>query len=169
MLVSLVALSPVTARAQAVMPISENLAPISDLQVLNQLHAMNQSEIATARMVLDKSESAPVRAFATRMIHDHTLAEEKVAALARAKGLGLDGGSGRVDPALYELRGGPFARAYIDSMVGGHEDALAFLAHAYDQNSDPAIRQLVLELRPTVSRHEELARELQRARPIFGS
>src|ERR1700685_272323 len=63
--------------------------PAYDKVFADRAFAAGLAEIAQAKMALDQSGNAKVRKFARRMIKDHSQANDELAQVAKAEGLGL--------------------------------------------------------------------------------
>ena len=90
----------------------------------------DQYEIQAAEDALGQSQNPQVRAFAQRMIADHTRSGEAVRQAAMASGLtspppAMDSDQAALLAALQSLRGPDFDRTYAKQQVLAHEQALA--------------------------------------------
>lgn len=70
-------------------------APQSDSAVLAEMHATNQFEISLGRLAERNARSSQVKAYGSRLVRDHSSANEKVTALARRIGVTLPRGEGQ--------------------------------------------------------------------------
>ena len=132
---------------------------LTDSDILNKIHAINQEEIAAAQLAQKTSQDGKVLQFAGEMITDHTAADGQVSALAQKKGIALTDNSNKPNP-LATMNGVDFDRAYAKAMASGHGDALKFLAKADAEAKDADVKALVEKLQPTVSHHEKMAEGL---------
>jgi len=134
---------------------------------------INAAEIEAGKLATNKAQDARVKNFAGMMVKDHT------EALTRLKS--LHGAPPDVKPTakhqetgrrLSKLSGAAFDREYMKAMVSGHGDALKFFEkHAAESRAaTPAaadsehedFSQLARELLPTVRRHLDMAKEIQK-------
>src|SRR4051812_47227545 len=113
---------PVRRIAAAAVFAAVALAPSASASVDDALFAdnatrANLAEVAAARLALDKSDDAAVRAYARKMITDHTAAQKQLAAIAKAEGTSLPKQPTKLQRAeaarLAKLSGTTFDVAYI--------------------------------------------------------
>lgn len=123
-------------------------------------------EIASSQLALTRSQSPEVKAFAQRMVADHTrMSNEMKAALAEV-------GSAEPPPSqlsaennerltqLREASAEDFDDRYIDLQTEAHENALALLRD-YGANGDtPRLKQLATRGAPMIESHLQAARAL---------
>lgn len=124
--------------------------------------AANAFEIASSRLALEKSQSPAVRAFAQKMITDHTMiGEHFVAAFGKANtgltppdGLGPD--LGAIMDKLAGESGAAFDKAYIAAQTQGHEAAVGLFA-GYAKGGDNAVlKAFAAETLPMIEMHLEM-------------
>jgi putative membrane protein len=140
-------------------------ADTSPQDILSKIHTTNQNEIRMAKLAMQKASSKDVKNFAQKMIKDHTKADQKVMKLAKQEHLTLGrypltaGEQGQIDN-LMSASGADFDRLYMEANRAGHEHAVSMLKEAENQTMDPKVKALVAQLLPTVSHHNELAKEI---------
>lgn len=118
--------------------------------------ASDQFEIQSSQLALEKSHSRPVRAYAQRMIDEHTASSQKLAALASRKGMNV---SGVLDPTQQQLlstlqssnRG--FDQAYMRGQATGHTATVSAYQTEISGGSDPEVRGFVQQNLPMVEGH----------------
>jgi putative membrane protein len=142
----------------------------TDGQMLTVLAAANHEEIEVARLVLGRSKNADVKAFAQMMIEHHGDAQKKLDALGDGPGKREAAPEAKKieedeRAALDRFRAldeKALDAGYADAMVRDHEDVL----EAITKKMIPVVAHaglkalLVDELRPTVEKHLERAKEL---------
>jgi putative membrane protein len=145
-------------------------APLTDAQIAGITAAAHQSEIDAAKLARKHSRNAKVRAFAAKMIKDHTGAMKEETALAKKAGLtpadsdtsakiksmSADGAA-KLEP----LKGKDFDKAYVSAQVDAHQMVL----DSIDNTLLPAAQSAELKAqltkeRPVVAAHLEHARKL---------
>ena len=129
-------------------------------QFLATAMASNQHEIEAARMGQERAQNADVKAYAERMVRDHTQLGEQLRPLAEQAGVTVAPASGGM-PTLETAEGEDFDRAFMEMMVADHERAVADFERAA---SDPSIGQPISDAAtqalPTLEGHLEEARNL---------
>jgi putative membrane protein len=74
-------------------------------------------------------------------------------------------GNSDIDRKLADLekkQGADFDRAYIDSMVDGHKDAIKLFEDASKNASDAEVKSFAATHLPTLQQHDEKAQQLKR-------
>jgi predicted outer membrane protein len=120
-----------------------------------------QAEIQLGQLALQRAALGAVKAFAQRMVTDHTALNAQIAQLAQTRGVALPSGpslSQQVDMMdLSRFSGGDFDKAYMDINVIAHaKDVSAARAEA-DQATDADIRTLAQNSLPVLTQHYNLA------------
>jgi putative membrane protein len=158
-------------------PAAETAAPapaqsaVTDPQIAAIVVAANEVDIRAGDLARERAENAEVKAFAERMVTDHTgvnkAASDLVGRLgvtpepnATSQKLTQDGEQART--ALQGQTGAAFDRAYVDGEVAYHQAVL----DAIDQTLIPGaqnaeLKALLEQTRPAVAAHLEHARQLQ--------
>jgi putative membrane protein len=155
-------MNPIRSAAFAVFALgpAAAFADLSDADILNKIHSIDQTEISAAAQARKTSSNPKVKKFAARMTRDHGKVDSDVQALAQKKGITLADATPSANP-LAATSGADFDRDYASEMVSGHKQALDFLAQADAQTQDPDIKKLVEKLQPAVAHHEKMAEQLQ--------
>ena len=150
---------------------SAQTAGPSDAQIAAIVVAANQVDIDAGKLAESKSESKDVKAFAKRMIADHTGVNKSATALVTklkvkpeanptSNSLTKDGQDTR--KRLKELKGSAFDKAYIDNEVTYHQtvlDAIDKTLIASAKNEE--LKALLVKVRPAFVDHLEHAKRLQ--------
>ncbi len=137
----------------------------SDRKVLTQLAEANIAEITAGKLALTKASNPEVKAYAQRMVDEHTKSLAEVQALAQAKGVELPKEPNvkhKAKGAMLEaLSGDIFDRTYIkQSGRRDHRVTHEQLKDGMDKIKDPDIKALAMKMRPVVEQHLLAADEL---------
>ncbi len=136
--------------------------------------AANQAEIRTSQLALERAEDPQVRAYAQRMIEEHTRLEQQLQALIARKGIA------QVDNALsLQMRrnlpveldsldnhsGRDFDVAYIIGQIHAHDMTLKTLDTSLLPEVEDADMRTMLQqqVRPAVASHLTQAKQLHHA------
>ncbi len=134
-------------------------APPTTADVLAQLHRSNQKEIAMGHMATAHGRSKGVKTFGATLVADHSAADKKVTALAKAEHVALADVS--MAHAMNALpSGAAFDAAFAKMMLEDHERDIAELEAARDSTSDEQLKRLLTDLLPVLHKHEDTARRL---------
>ncbi|HEX8251976.1 MAG TPA: DUF4142 domain-containing protein [Thermoanaerobaculia bacterium] len=122
------------------------------------------SEVQLANLALQRSENAQVKAFAQRMLTDHTKSNAELSQLATAKGLVLPAElAGTHQQGLEHLQGlsaAEFDRAYMQHMVSDHNTALQLFQNGAAQATDPEIKAFATRTLPILQEHARMAQQV---------
>lgn len=122
------------------------------------------SEVQLANLALQNGESADVKAFAQRMVADHSKSNAELSQLATAKGLVLPAElAGTHQQGLEHLQGltgAEFDRAYMQHMVSDHNTALQLFQNGAAQAKDPEIKAFATKTIPILQEHARMAQQV---------
>lgn len=131
---------------------------------LQKVAEANAAEIKTSQAAQTRAVDPAVKAFADRMVEEHTANEHALEALAKKRNVTLGDDP---DPdrqirigTLQKLKGPAFDRAYMKTMVDDHAGSIALFEDASRTIDDAAIRQFVDATLPVLREHAEAAKAL---------
>jgi putative membrane protein len=147
----------------------------TDPQIAHIAYTADQIDIDAAKQALAKSKNSDVRAFAQRMIGDHTAVNEQALALVKklnvtpednATSQSLSNNAKAEHDKLATIDGAAFDKAYVDNEVAYHKtvnDALSQTLIPDAQNAElKALLEKGLKLFEAHQEHaEKLAKQLQ--------
>lgn len=150
---------------------SPQLAVCSDGQVAAIMHASSMGEIDTAKAVRDRLTDASAKAFAQRMIDDHTALDSALRAVLSAQGITMveSGVSDELTQSaqltiseLSSKSGSELDKAYMDHEVVDHLMDLGVDDHLLGPSiRNPALAQASKQERAAVVQHAQLAVQIQ--------
>jgi putative membrane protein len=108
--------------------------------------------VASGKLAESKARSAEVRSFGTRMVRDHSKANDKLESLARAKSITLPPAPAE-DPMLTGSNGADFDRNYVQMMVKDHKEDVALFEKAVKDLPDIQIRNFARQTLPVLKEH----------------
>jgi len=128
------------------------------------------AEVKLGQLAAKKGSSDDVRAFAQKMVDDHTQMNKDVARVADAMGVMLPKEMNKGDQAEYDklnaLSGNDFDIEYLTFMVKDHhKDLHAFRIEAASP-TDPALHDAVVRAESVVHEHTVMVDKLARARGV---
>jgi len=147
---------------------------VTDSKVDTQTFVMtapnaNAFEIVSSKLAEQKSASADVKAFAARMIKDHTkAAEDFKAALSQGQttasikpaALGLQPKEQQMLDELKGASGRDFDAKYIKMQTDAHRDAVALFSTYAQSGDDPAMKEFAKKTLPVLKMHEKHVKDL---------
>ena len=134
----------------------------ADQMFVNQAAMGGMAEVRLAQLALNRTKSPRVRAFASRMIADHTTNNAMLVSIARKGGYALppDVGADNVMRMhrLAAMHAESFDTAYMRGQVGAHEQMLTVMQREGATGSDPKLVRFAKATVPTVQAHLSMAR-----------
>jgi putative membrane protein len=122
------------------------------------------TEIALAKLALQKSSNNDVKQFAQKMQQDHEQADEELSSIAKSKGLTLpprlDAKHEAMVKTMTAKSGAAFDSAYAEHMAKAHAKAVALFQSA-SRSSDPDLAAFAKKTLPTLEEHKQLADNLR--------
>ena len=140
--------------------IEKNMTPISPQAFVGKAGQDGMTEVALAKLALDRSKSDGIRKFATHMQQDHSSANSELTKIASKKGISapqkLDSEhQGKLD-ALKAKQGSDFDAAYAAEMKDAHTKAIRLFKQG-SASGDPDIAAFASKTLPTLQEHKQMA------------
>ncbi|MCD0501694.1 DUF4142 domain-containing protein [Bordetella petrii] len=137
----------------------------ADQGFLENAAQLGHAEIEGARMAQEKASNPDVKAFAEKMVHDHTKVGNELKTLAQAKGYTLPAEPSLLQQAKLKtltLTDDGFDEMYADQLgVSAHEDAVKLFQDASANAKDPQIKAFAAEHLPALQDHLKMARDIK--------
>ena len=125
------------------------------------------AEVEAGKVAMDKAQDAQVKAFAKKMVDDHSKANAELTKIASAKGItapaAVDGGHKRKMDRMASKSGADFDRAYMDEMVDDHQATVRDFRSAAKSAKDPEIKAFASSTLPTLEQHLQEAKTIEAA------
>ena len=141
---------------------------LGDADIATVIHEVNAGEIAAGKIAETKASNADVKAYAREMVQAHTALDKqaKTGAQSAAANAAIRDSVANANRAVSsELQsansGAEFDKAYLNSQVMGHQNALRFLQAAQNQAQNADVKKLIAGAIPDVQKHLDRARSLQ--------
>jgi putative membrane protein len=138
----------------------------ADTAFLQKAAAVNAAEIKISQTAQTRAQSSVVKAFADRMVDEHSANEHALEALARKKDIAVtaepDADHLMRIGTLQNLENGAFDRAYAKLMIEDHRAAVRLLESGARDAQDPDIRKFAEATLPVVREHAQAAAALPR-------
>lgn len=146
----------------------------ADRKLMVEMAQANVNEIAVAQVAQSKAQSEQVKAFAQRMVDDHTSALNELQQLAQAKGLQLpsepDGKHQAALKKMEKLSGAAFDKQYIaQAGVADHRNTNKLLQRVSSRAQDAELKALAAKQEHTVQQHLDMAQETRSGAAKSGS
>jgi putative membrane protein len=139
----------------------------ADTAFLQKASQANAAEVKVSLAAQTRSKNAKVKAFADRMVKDHSAVGQKIEALAKQKNIDVkteaDAEHMVKIGSMEKLQGPAFDHAYASLMVDDHAAAVRlFEQAAAETTGDADVKQFATDSLPTLRDHAKLASELPR-------
>ena len=122
------------------------------------------AEVDLAKLAAHRAESSGVKQFASRMVEDHSKANDKIKAVADKSKIplphGPDEAHKKIRGDLEKLEGKRFDIAYLQIQVTDHQKTAQLLTWEIGSGQDADLQRLAAETLPTVLEHLGIARSL---------
>ncbi len=160
----LICLSLMTAALSHSSPASAAVTD-ADKQFLSMAAQSDVNEIALSKLAETKTANPQVKAFAHKMVADHTTLEAKMKPFATAWGLTPPASPDPDHQAIYDklkgLSGTDFDKEYMDAMVTDHHKALDAFTKEADTTTDAKFKAAVMNGKSVVAAHVNMADDLK--------
>jgi putative membrane protein len=137
-----------------------------DKKFLAMAAQSDQNEIALSKTAEDKATDPAVKAFAQKMVTEHTKMTESMKPFAEKWSLtapmGLDDDHQKELNKLNGLSGHDFDKEYMDQMVTDHGKALDAFTKEAEDTKDVKFRAAVIKGKTAVAAHKNMAYDLKK-------
>jgi putative membrane protein len=122
------------------------------------------AEVEFGRLVEQKARHDGVKAFARRMVEDHTRANDQLKELAKAAGFELpeqmDAEHRKMQAELEKLEGAAFDTAYMRGQVVDHQKTMQLMAWEIGGGQDAELQRFAAATLPKIADHLRMAQNL---------
>ncbi len=137
----------------------------SDKKFLEDAASGGAMEVQVGQLAEERAQSKDVKAFANRMVADHTKAGEELKALAQDKQITVpqkleSKDQSAVDRMSRASAGGNFDKTYMRDMVKDHTKDVAEFQKAAKNVKDPDLKAWADKTLPVLEQHLQQAREV---------
>ena len=124
-------------------------------------------EVQLGKLAQEKSSNAKVKDFASKMVTDHSKANDELKALAQSKGITLTGTLNDEHQKhikdLNEKTGADFDKAYMKLMVDDHKDDIDKFQKCSKDSKDADVKAFATKTIPVLQKHLAEAKTLKAA------
>ena len=116
----------------------------------------NMQEIVSGKIAAEKAVSPEVKAFANRMVADHSKAEQQLLQLAKQKGYQIPPEATETpvpEPMLEQATGKEFDKMYVHMMVPGHRNTVYMFETYAIGGKDLDVKAFAQQTLPTLKQH----------------
>jgi putative membrane protein len=140
---------------------------ISAAEFAKKAGAGGAAEVEMGKLGAQKATNAEVKAFAQKMVADHTKANKELMAAAKAKGVEVPTEPNMIHKGMaekfeHQAADADFNHDFMQQMVRDHEATVElFQTAANDSTLDPEFRALAKKTLPTLEQHLKDAKQLE--------
>jgi putative membrane protein len=138
----------------------------ADQEFITKAAEGGMAEVAMAKLAQTKAQGAEVKSFAEKMVADHTKANDKLTAIAKAKDSKLPSGPNadqkRKMDELEKLSGAAFDGKYMTIQVEAHQQMHDLMNRQAETGKDAELKAFAMETLTTVKEHHALAKQLSK-------
>ena len=135
-----------------------------DQKMMRDIAYANISEVAAGKLALEKSQSEDVKAYAQKMIDDHTKAQQELQTLADSKGVKLptepDAKHKTLAKAMSAMKGDAFDKNYLkQGGLNDHQNTHKLLTKVQSKAKDADLKAYAAKTITAVDQHLTMAQE----------
>ena len=138
-----------------------------DEDFLKEVAQASQIEVESSKLAMTKAQNAEVKAFAEKLVKEHTAASEELNTLVKSRHAEWKDDDPkfvekkRKHESLQKLTGADFDKEYLEDMISDHESTIALFARYSLNASDTALKSFADKTQPTLREHLKMARDLK--------
>jgi len=139
-----------------------------DQQFVQDAGTAGATEIAASKLVLSNSSDTQVKAFAQRMLADHTRLARNLDVAAKRHGITVaPSADASVTGSLETLHGDAFDKAYIQQVaLAGHQKAITVFSTESMKGNDALLKNTAARALPIIKHHYAMAQQMAKAKGI---
>jgi putative membrane protein len=135
-----------------------------DRSFITKAAEANLAEIDAAKLVDQKSTDPAVKDFASRMLKDHTQANQELTAMAKTNGVTAPTEAGAAEQRqideLRKLSGTKLNDTYLQNELQGHKQVISEFEQELDHGQDQAVKNYAAQTLPTLQDHIRIAEDV---------
>ena len=143
------------------------LASGRDEDFVKEVAQATQVEVEASRLAMTKAQNAEVKAFAEKLIKEHTAASQELNGLVKSRHAEwkdddtLFTERKQKHESLQKLSGKEFDKEYLEDMISDHESTLVLFAKYSLNASDTELKSFADKTQPELREHLKLAKDLK--------
>jgi putative membrane protein len=138
----------------------------ADQDFVNAAAASDAAEIQAANLAATKAHAPRIKAFAAKMVTDHTATTQKLTAIVQSKGVtvtpAMSDMQTKMEAKLEADKPRAFDHDYITGQVAAHTGAVKVFQTEIDSGQDADLKAFAMATLPTIKQHLTMAQRLAR-------
>lgn len=163
-LLSLAACSTAPRPMAVAVPVAPPPLSDTDQAFINAAAASDAGEMQSSQLAEAKARNPRIKAFAAKMVADHTESTQKLTTIAQAKGVTVNAAptemAQKMETKLEAAKPGMFDREYVTGQVASHRAAASALQSEIDNGQDADLKAFAAATLPIVKQHLAMAERL---------
>ncbi|MDQ6639163.1 MAG: DUF4142 domain-containing protein [Pseudomonadota bacterium] len=143
------------------------MVPAADTAFAHKAAIGGLAEVELGKLAQQKGASDQVKQFGSRMVDDHSKANDELKQIASAKSItlptDLDAKHKNKMAKMQKLSGAQFDRAYMDDMVADHKEDVADFKKESSAGRDNDLKSFAAKTLPTLEDHLKMAQSTDAA------
>jgi putative membrane protein len=145
----------------------KSLAADRDEDFLKHAGQASKIQLAASQLATTKAANQEVKAFAERLVTDHTATNGELMPFVVAKNVSLkdDDPDFKSKQTKHEspqkLSGAAFDKEYLEDMISDHQDAIVLFSNEAVKSKDEELKSWAYKTLPTLKEHLRIAQELR--------
>jgi putative membrane protein len=144
-------------------------APMTDQKFLDFAAQADMTDAHLGQMAAGQARSQSVKDYAQTLVNDHTKDYGQLSVIAAHASLtipkGIDAAHGRTIAPFKALKGTAFDVRYLHEVISGHTNAISVYKREAADAHNPELKAYASQTLPTLQKHLDGAKDLERARP----
>src|SRR6478735_4057462 len=136
----------------------------TDSEFANKAANGGKHEVEAGKFAAAKASSAEVKAYANRLVTDHTKGNQELMQLMKSKHITAKDGKAEPEPWRSQS-GAAFDRAFIDGAIADHEKDIALFEAEAKDGTDADLKAWAAKTLPTLREHLKAAQDLRSKLP----
>ena len=142
-------------------PASSMKSTSGDTEFAQKAATGGKKEVESAKFAAGKAASADVKAFANRLVKDHTAANQELMKIMKDKRIAAGAPSKSEPESWRSQRGADFDRAFVDHAIADHEMDIALFETESKDGTDAELKAWASQKLPTLREHLKMAQDLK--------
>jgi putative membrane protein len=137
----------------------------ADVEFAQKAAKGGKHEVDGARFAASKASHAGVKAFANKLVKDHTAANNELTSLMKKKQIAMPADDKAAPEPWRQQTGAAFDRAYIEHAISAHEKDIALFEAEAKDGGDAELKAWAAKKLPALREHLKTAQDVKAKLP----
>ena len=136
---------------------------LDDTAFVQKAAEAGRMEVEHGKLAASKATNPQVKAYAQKLVKDHTAANQQLMAIAKKKKIEVPAAGAQTKPAAWTTEtGAAFDRGFVEAQVKAHEEAVALFEKESTSGHDAELKGFATKQLPGLRTHLKQAQDLQK-------